>query len=240
MIRPRIRPLCVGWLLVFFLLAKAMADEQKPKLIRLDPKQAVWVDMKRKLVVVDGQVCLREGPLELFACPKQTKEHESVISVNASPQVVHAGLLAVGAKVGKPVQFAPEYRPASGVVVKIQLLWRDSEGHKHQAPAQQWVRHVKTGKAMQHDWVFAGSQFWTDPDSGKQYYFANDGDFICVSNFPSATLDLPIVSSQTNSQLVFEAFTEHIPPKGTKVRLVLIPQIPPKKAAAPPKTPGNR
>ena len=37
-------------------------------------------------------------------------------------------------------------------------------------------------------------------------------------------LDLPIESSQATSDLLFEAFTEHIPPVGTKVRLVLTPQ----------------
>jgi hypothetical protein len=37
-------------------------------------------------------------------------------------------------------------------------------------------------------------------------------------------LDLPIESSQANGELLFQAFTANIPPKGTKVRLVLIPR----------------
>jgi hypothetical protein len=47
---------------------------------------------------------------------------------------------------------------------------------------------------------------------------------ICVSNFPSAMLDLPVESSQANTALLFSAFTERIPPIGTKVRMVLIPR----------------
>ena len=43
----------------------------------------MWIDPKRKAVIVDGQVCLREGQLEMFACPKGSKEHESIVSVNA-------------------------------------------------------------------------------------------------------------------------------------------------------------
>ena len=35
-------------------------------------------------------------------------------------------------------------------------------------------------------------------------------------------LDLPIKSSADNEDLLYEAFTENIPPKGTPVRLVLI------------------
>ena len=64
-----------------------------------------------------------------------------------------------------------------------------------------------------------------DEETGKRHYQANGGDLICVSNFPTATLDLPVQSSQANSDLLFTAFTEKIPPRGTKVRRVLIPRI---------------
>ena len=46
------------------------------------------------------------------------------------------------------------------------------------------------------------------------------GDLICVSNFPTATLDLPIESSQSNEALLFEAFTGRVPPRGTQVDLI--------------------
>ena len=72
-------------------------------LVKLSKTGDVWLDTKRKAVVVDGQVCLREGQLEMFACPKGTKEHESIISLNSKAEEVHAGLLAAGAKPGSPV-----------------------------------------------------------------------------------------------------------------------------------------
>src|SRR4051812_14186275 len=77
-------------------------------LTRMTKDYDIWIDPKRKAVIVDGQICLREGQLEMFACPKGSKEHESVIAVNAKPQFVHAALLAVGAKSGTPVKFDPE------------------------------------------------------------------------------------------------------------------------------------
>ena len=46
--------------------------------------------------MIDGQICLNKGMLEMFAVPKGTKEHESIVSVNTKAQVVHAALLAVG------------------------------------------------------------------------------------------------------------------------------------------------
>ncbi|MCP3692396.1 MAG: hypothetical protein GY917_09400, partial [Planctomycetaceae bacterium] len=64
-----------------------------------------------------------------------------------------------------------------------------------------------------------------DQTTGKRHYYGDGGDFICVSNFPSAMLDLPVESSQANSSLTFVANTENIPPMGTPVRLVLMPRI---------------
>jgi len=78
---------------------------------------------------------------------------------------------------------------------------------------------------MEYDWVFAGSGFWTDPNTGERIYYGDGGDFICVSNFATATLDLPVLSPQDNVDLLFSALTEAIPPLGTRVRLVLRPRL---------------
>lgn len=203
-----------------------------PGLTRLDKNGDVWIDMKRKIVVVDGRVALREGQLEMFACPKGTKEHESLVAVTAKPSVIHAGLLAVGAKSGTQVKWDPKYEPATGQVIEVLVLWKDKEGKNRKMRAQDWIRDLKTKKAMSYDWVFAGSGFWIDEENGSKHYHADAGDFICVSNFSTATLDLPVKSSQDNTNLQFEAFTENMPEKGTKVRLVLIPKGEVKKEAA--------
>ena len=192
---------------------------------RLAPKFDVWIDANRGVVIVDGQVCLRRGMLEMFSCTRNTKEHESIVSANAQAFLVHAALLRLGAEVGHAVQFLPEYKPPEGTQIDIELEWKDADGKQQTAKAQDWIRDLKTGKAMEHVWVFAGSRFWTDEETGKQYYQAEGGDFICVSNFGTAMLDLPIKSSQSNDDLEFEVFTERIPPLGTPVRMVLKPVL---------------
>jgi hypothetical protein len=216
---------------------------------RLSPKYDVWVDAKEKAVIVDGQISLREGMLEMFACTRNTKEHESIISANTKAYLVHAALLSVGAEPGRAVQFMPKYRPPSGTEIEVQVRWFDERGKERTARAQDWVKDARTGKAMTHAFVFAGSYFWTDEETGKKYYQAERGDFICVSNFGTAMLDIPIESSQTNTELAFEAFTKHIPPLGAPVRLVLKPKTkkpdsPVKKQEAatepPPKTAAER
>lgn len=201
----------------------------------------VWINLDRRMVAVDGRVCLRQGPLEMFACPQKTKEHEAVVALNSDAMTVHAALLAVGAKSGSPVQFAPEYKPATGTRIDIMVLWNDKDGKRHQAPAQQWVRHSQTKKELEYSWVFAGSSFFVDEETKQRIYQADAGDLVCVSNFPTATLDLPVESSQANAQLEFEAFTDRIPPVGTRVRLAFIARVEPKDATKPESTkPGPK
>ncbi len=194
----------------------------KDDLVRLSKVDSVWVDRKSKNVIVAGTVCMRQGPLEMFACPRGTKEYESVVSVDSKAQTVHAALLAVGMTPGTPVEFQPIYKSATGPRVEVTAIWRDPKTKElRKVRGQQWVRHVKTQTAMSEDWVFAGSGFWKDPDSGEEFYQAEGGELICVSNFGTATMDLPIASPQGNEDLFFNAFTENIPPLGTRVWLVL-------------------
>lgn len=190
---------------------------------RLNPKYNAWIDPKFKRVVVDGEVCLTEGQLEMFACLKGTKEHESIVAVDCKAYILHAALLAVGAEQGTPVRFSPTYQAASGTPIDIQVVWTDAKG-VHRVDAKNWVKNSQTGKTLADTWVFAGSGFYEDEDTKVKHYMAEGGDLICVSNFPSAMLDLPIESSQSNSALAFVANTKEIPPRGTKVRLVLTPR----------------
>lgn len=194
------------------------------KLVK-DERFRAWVDREKGVVLIDGQVSLRAGALEMFACTRNTKEHESIVAVDTQAFPIHAALLALGAEPGGPVQFEPQFVPPAGTEIDIRVQWRGPDGRIKTVRAQDWIRDFKTGKSMPHPFVFAGSLFFTDPDTGRQYYQAEGGDFICVSNFATAMLDIPVESTQANEGLFYEAFTDHIPPLGTPVRLVLKPVL---------------
>lgn len=201
-------------------------DASEKKTPKLRPfGRNVWLDTSGngRRVVLKGEVVLRRGALEMLVCLKGTKEHESILAVDTEARLVHAALIVAGAEEGQPVQFRPEFRPASGQAIDIILEWKDKQGKLQRARAQEWVRNFDTGKELSYPWVFAGSGFVTDPETGEKYYLADDGDLICVANFPSATLDLPIESSQSSGSLLFEAFAERIPPAETPVTIYLVP-----------------
>ena len=191
------------------------------RLVRLDPQAEVWVDAKQKRVIIGGEICLRKGMLEMFACPDGTKEHESIVAVNTKAYLVHTGLLSIGAKPGRPVQYDPVYQPATGDEIEVEVIWRGEDGKVVRRRAQEMIQHVKTQEAMKHPWVFAGSGFWQEEEGGQRYYMAEGGELICLSNFSTAMMDLPVESPRDNADLLYQAFTDHIPEIGTKVRVVL-------------------
>ncbi|HEX3998483.1 MAG TPA: YdjY domain-containing protein [Pirellulales bacterium] len=197
-----------------------------PNIVYLSPDHDLWIDKKQHEVVMKGKIAVREGNLEMFACPEGTKEHESIVAVATKARPVHAALLALGAKVGHPSHYdskTQKFTPASGSEIEVFVRWTDDKG-KHEARGQDWVRNIKTQKPLEYPWVFGGSILEVE-DNGEKYYQADYGDFICVSNFPTAMMDLPIDSPKAWADHLFEPFTDRIPPRGTAVELVLKPKL---------------
>ena len=214
----------------------------------LHPQYLAWIDPVERVLVLVGEVCQQDVPLELFACSGRSKAHESVVWVSVAPYVVHAGLLALGAEAGSPVQFDPEFRPPTGSLIEITVRWEE-DGVRREVRAQDWVQDISgmyrmfeavvanqfedelhphdqwdAWRSMDYPWVFAGSQFARDERTGREIYLADlDGELICVANFATAVLDVPIESSAANAALMFRCFAERIPPIGTPVTLILRP-----------------
>ena len=196
---------------------------ETPREVPVGNNVLLEIQGKRRRVLVNATVCLRQGQLEQLLCRKNTKEHEAILSAAVDARKIHEALLLAGATEGSPVQYQPAYRPPTGQTIKVILEYKQ-EGKVVSVPARSWVKNSKTGKELDIDWVFAGSRLVADPfDKNKKIYLANDGDVICVSNFETALLDLPIRSSADNSELAYEAFTDRIPPAGTPVTIILEP-----------------
>ncbi len=202
-------------------LQKLVADRfEEPKDSKsLHRENRIWINRDEQVVILDGYVAQREVPLELFACPAGTKDHEAIVAVFSRAQLVHAGLLAISAQPGGTATFEP-FKPAHGTTIRVYVLWPDKDGKTKGTLAQNWIRKSGTKKPMVWDWVFAGSKIYKD-EEGKEHYLGDSGELISVSNFATSTMDVAVKSEQSNANLVFEAFTERIPPKNTPVRLVL-------------------
>jgi hypothetical protein len=272
------------------LIKEGAGKDEPAKIVPLNKEQTVLIDGKGKRLLLKSKVVFRDGVLEMLLCRKQTKEHESILSINSRADVIHAGLLALGAEPGSPVQFTPDYKSPTGQRIDVFLSWTDEKGKTQRVAAQEWIRHavrrfytvkmeappadlkipknselkydskhkellwygpmtakqrddltllstdeayrkaIKTfyeksqPRKMEAHWVFAGSGFFIDGKTGEKHYQAEGGDVICVANFPTAMLDVDVKSSASGEEnLLFEAWTEKIPPLETEVTVELIP-----------------
>lgn len=267
------------------------AAKSKDQLIKLNEQGTVMLDRVGKRVLLKTTVVNREAILEFLCCLTKTREHESILGLDAKAMTVHAALLAIDAKAGSPVRFRPKYQAPQGQEIEVFLQWRDAKKKLHRVPAQHWIQSSsrrffgeplkqkpadlkipkrselqydqitkeliwfgqmsekqKTTlmtwskdedyqralkklfersqvKEMQAKWVFAGSGFFKDEETGQEHYLAEGGEVICVANFPQAMLDLATRSSAQEAELLYEAATDRIPPLGTEVTVELIPNV---------------
>lgn len=197
-----------------------------PSAIEFQP--GVRIDWRTRQVEVQGRVILREGPIELFACSPRTREHESIVCIDARPMHVFQALGLIGLTPGHPSRFEPqtrEYRPATGDPVEIEVQYT-TDGQVRREPISRWMRHARTGDPARAGsdvedmpWVFAGSYL---TDHGV---FAADpeGTVISLVDFGSSLIALPEYHSDSNAELWLEPATERIPPLMTRCTLIFRP-----------------
>jgi hypothetical protein len=196
-------------------------------------KYAAWLDPKHKQVVMVGETCKADYPLEFFITTK-TRAYESVLVIDGERreadggsvfQKVQLALILCGAKPGHPSYYQNDKTTvATGDEIAIEVRWKNSEGKIERTDARNWIRHVKTKQPPANTWVFAGSRF-ADDGEGKKRFMADGGEFVCVLNNPIAMLDLPVVSAGAIEDRSFEANREKLPPAGTPVTILLGPKV---------------
>ena len=204
---------------------EAAKDDYKPDPAWKKLSDDLWLDTKTRTLIMRARVCLREGYLEHLVCLDRTKEHESIMATQATPRMIHAGLILVAGDPGSAVKYRPKFQAPTGPKVQIEIEYEEN-GKLKKADARSWVKANDTGKALETNWVFAGSEFFQDPDTKKTVYGADGGDLITVANFPTAILDLPIASSNSDAERGFTAFSDHIPARGTPVTIFIRAEAP--------------
>jgi len=206
----------------------------------------VAINLKERSVDVESSVCLREGWLELVACTKGTKEHESILVIEAKAVHVHTALLLLGAKPGNPaMQRAIDgengrwvYIPPRGGAVDVSLVFTNKQGKLTEHPISDFITRsesepgVTSGAEVEGDkkfptstFIFAGSHLVSAGEGPRKYLSDDSGDVISISTFGDELLCLPDIHSQDNGSLEWEVNSTDLPAVGAKVILRLRPQL---------------
>ena len=108
----------------------------------MNPEKTVFLDVPQKKLFLRSKVVCTDCTLEMLCCQERTKEHESIFAFRGEAKVVHAGLLALGARAGKPVSFRPKFAPPSGEQIDIFVHWVNKAGERKRTDIHRWLRHA--------------------------------------------------------------------------------------------------
>jgi len=240
--------LAVVGLLLFSCTADAeQTPTEAPKKPGADQVElpGITIDSENKWIDVDAKVALDEGMLEVIACTSDSREHESIVVVQAVPSHIHAALLLIGANNGHPAMAKPAneektkwlHLPPRGDPIAISLVIPDPENQDKtiERPISDFVKRTENEPAVEGDdakqeedavkafdtFVFAGSVVQQD-NEGERHYLADiNGNVVSISTFGDEVVCLPAKVSQDNAALMWSVDSTHLPEVGAKVKLRL-------------------
>ncbi|NNM29795.1 MAG: hypothetical protein HKO57_09740 [Akkermansiaceae bacterium] len=206
----------------------------------------ITINIEEGAVDVEGTVCLHAGMLEFVACTKGTKEHESIVAVDARPMHIHTALLLLGAQPGNPAMRRlleedggrwVEYPPRGGPV-HVSLVFAGDDGKTVERPIGDFItraaddiggapgagEEVEDRKFPTNTFLFAGSQLHGDGPGPRRYLADGSGHVISISTFGDEVLCLPGVHGHDNGALIWEINPAGLPDVGAKVTLRLRPR----------------
>ncbi len=203
----------------------------------------VKIDLAERCVDVDSEVCLRDGMLELIACTKDSKEHESIVMVLAKPSHIHTALLLLGAKAGNPAmrkaidQEGTRFidLPPRGGPIDVFLVVSDSNGKETERPISDFImpserfgeEEGEEAKFPTHTFLFAGSFLHGQGEGPRTYVCDQTGNVISIATFGDELLCLPDIHSNENGALAWQVDGENLPAVGSRVTLRLRPKFQP-------------
>ena len=244
----------LGLLLVGFLIVgPAACDEPDgqqtepatPQTARPQLKlPGLTLNVADRCVDIEATVCLDKGPLELVACTKGSKEHESIVAVEATPMHIHTALLVLGATNGHPAMRRPRAPagtgwidiPPSGDSITVSLVFQDTDGKMVEHAIAEFVAAsnlvsngasngaaVEGGKAADFPdtFLFAGSHLLDNGDGPRTYLADESGHVISIATFGDELLCMDGMHAHANDALMWQINPKKLPPVRAKVTLRL-------------------
>ena len=237
----------VSVLAVLWFFGSACAEESDKEAASADLEAAlkklqlpgVKIHPAERFIDVAAEVCLDEGMLELVACTKGSKEHESIVTVTARPMHIHTALLLLNAEPGNPAMWKADndegkglvHIPPRGAPIELSLVWSEEGGKKIERPIADFIKHARSQESEEdgseenrfptNTFLFAGSQLVKVGDGPRAYVCERSGNVISIATFGDELLCLPEVHSHQNGALVWQVDKTHLPEVGAKVTLRL-------------------
>lgn len=176
----------------------------------------VDIDLNKKVITLYGKVNMTAGIIELLACTKIGKVHESLLVMDVEPIHLQTALILLGLEFGGGVRFQGDPLTPKGDKVQIWIEWNSgTEVKRHRAEDLIYDRPKQS--SMPHiDWVFTGSRI-------KNGVFMSQASGTLITTFrdPDSIIDNPLPEGADDT--VYIVNSQLVPPKGTDIKMIIIP-----------------
>ncbi len=192
----------------------------KPKKIAENVYQIgnVVFNTNKKEVTIPGEINIATDDtiIEFFACGTLGKSHESILILDVEPIYLFITLGLLDLVPGRNLTVIGDPHEPKGSPLQIFVEW-DNGNDVISIPARELVWNTFTGKPMQKThWVFTGGRLINDQLTSQQYH-----NIIAVYRDPDSLINNPLPGGTDDR--TYRVNTDKIPPKGTKVNVIIRP-----------------
>ena len=208
--------------LTVFPKSTAATDVQlaKPKQISENIYQLgnVVFDTGKREVTLPGEINIVGGDanIEFFACGKLGKTHESILIVDAEPIYILTALGVLDFTPGMNLSVEGDPRTPTGAPVDIWVEWNQGDEVVSRR-ARELVWNAFTEQPMQNTpWIFTGGRLKNNQFTAQLFH-----NIVAVYRDPDSLFNHPLPTGTDDR--TYRVNTDVIPPKGTKVKIIIRP-----------------
>ncbi|MCG9128933.1 hypothetical protein JT359_15190 [Candidatus Poribacteria bacterium] len=175
-------------------------------------------DTKKNEITFPGEINITSGDtiIEFFGCGLLGKTHESILILDAEPIYLFIALGMLDLEPGHNLNVEGDPHDPKGSKVQIWVEWeREDKVVVHTARELVWNTFV--GNPMEKTpWVFTGGRIKNNQLTSQLYH-----NLIAVYRDPDALINNPLPGGTDDR--TYRVNTDVIPPKGTKVKVIIRP-----------------
>ena len=178
----------------------------------------VVFDTIKREVTVPGEINIVGGDanIEFFACGKLGKTHESILIVDAEPIYILTALGVLDFTPGMDLSVEGDPRIPTGTPVDLWVEWNQGDEVVSRR-ARELVWNAFTEQPMRETpWVFTGGRLKNNQFTAQLFH-----NIVAVYRDPDSLFNHPLPTGTDDR--TYRVNTDVIPPKGTKIKLIIRP-----------------
>jgi hypothetical protein len=175
---------------------------------------SLLLNSERREVYIQGNVNMKKGMIELLACGRTGKLHESVLVLDLVPHELHVALLLLGLEPRGNLKYQGDPTTPEGDSVEIYVEWNEN-GVTKKVRGEDMVYNLAGKKTMERTpWIFTGSRVMNGV-----YRADIEQSIVTTYHDPMTVLDNPL--KEGGDDTLYKVNEDLVPAKGTPVRLTI-------------------